>query len=120
MSLTESAERPAGGAGASPGHAAEHARRHAWAAIGATSLAAGSLGISIGALGPSLPLLHTHLSTPLDQLGLLFAANFAGSVVATLVVGPLLDRRAARPLMVVGVALTLVGQFLLPLATTFP
>ncbi len=76
------------------------ASRRAWAAAAAAALGALTMGISIAAMGPSLPLLQANLHTPLDQLGLLFAANFAGSVVATLVAGPFFDRRPAGPLMI--------------------
>jgi len=65
-----------------------------------------------------LPALHLRLHAPLTQLGLLFAANFAGSLVATLGVGPLLDRYAARPMLVLGVLCMAVGMLALPFASS--
>ncbi len=88
--------------------------------VAATVLVSASIGLSIGALGPTLPVLHGRLHAPLDGLGLLFGANFAGSLVATLAAGPLLDRRPARPLLVTGVACMMLGLVLLPLATSLP
>ncbi len=102
------------------GRATRLASRRAWAAAAAAALGALTMGISIAAMGPSLPLLQANLHTPLDQLGLLFAANFAGSVVATLVAGPFFDRRPAGPLMIAGLLLMMTGQVLLALATIFP
>ena len=91
-------------------------RRGAWLFVVASAMVACLLGISIGALGPVLPVLHAQLHVPLDQLGLLLGVDFAGSLAATLVVGPLLDRRPGRPLMVAGGVLVLAGLGLLPLA----
>src|SRR5713226_2979511 len=89
----------------------------AWQLLLASALVAVAVGLLVGALGPVLPSMHTHLHTPLAQLGVIFGANFAGALLATLGVGPLLDRYAARPLLMAGVAVMLLGLLLLPLAT---
>src|SRR5215467_11506853 len=113
---TQPARRRARGAGppAAPG---APPRFHARLIIAAMALVSVAIGLSVGALGPSLPALHAHLHAPLDQLGLLFGANFAGSLLSTLTIGPLLDRRPARPLLVAGVTVMVVGLLVLPLAT---
>lgn len=83
----------------------------------ATALVAADVGLILGALGPSLPLMHQHLRAPLGALGILFGVNFAGSLLVTLWLGPLLDRRHPRPFLVGGVILMAGGTLLLPLAT---
>ena len=95
-------------------------RGRGWPIMIATALVAGSIGLAIGALGPTLPSLHLHLHTPLDHLGVLFGADFAGSLVATLVAGPLLDRYPARPLLAGGAGTIALGLLILPLASSLP
>lgn len=91
---------------------------HARLVIGATALVALTVGLNIGALGPALPALHARLHASIDQLGILFGASFAGSLLTTLILGPLLDRRALRPPLIAGCAVLALGLALLPLATS--
>lgn len=93
-------------------------QRSAWLVVTATALVSMSVGVGIGALGPSLPQLQVRLHTPLSSLGILFSASFAGSLLATLCLGPVLDRRAPRGLLLAGVAIMATGMCLLTLTTS--
>ena len=79
------------------------------------SLSAAVAGLNIGGLGPVLPAFHDSLREPLCNLCVLFGANFSGSLTATVVTGPLLDRNQLRTFL-----LTSLGQVLLSLATSLP
>ncbi len=83
-------------------------------------LGAFAVGLGLGAVGPSLPAMHTHLHAPLGSLGLLVAGEYIGSLVATLIVGPLFDHRSPRPLLIAGSLASLLGFAALPLASNLP
>lgn len=89
-------------------------------ALLATALTAAGIGLTVGALSPALPTLHTHLHTPLADLGILFSANFGGSVLSALLLGGRFDRRSGRDILVAGIALMILGMLALPLATSLP
>ncbi|HVC81426.1 MAG TPA: MFS transporter [Chloroflexota bacterium] len=82
----------------------------------AFALDAFSTGLGLGAIGPSLPSMHERLHAPLGSLGLLLGGEYLGSLLATLALGPLLDHRSPRPMIVGGFLLTAVGFALVPLA----
>lgn len=84
--------------------------------VAAFAVAAFSTGLGLGAIGPSLPSMHVRLHAPLGSLGLLLGGEYIGSLLATLVLGPLLDHRSPRPLIVGGFLLTALGFALVPLA----
>jgi len=84
--------------------------------VAAFAVAAFSIGLGLGAIGPSLPSMHDRLHAPLGSLGLLLGGEYVGSLLATLAFGPLLDHRSPRPLIVGGLLLTALGFALVPLA----
>ncbi len=84
----------------------------------ASCLMAASVGLTIGALGTSLPAMHTRLHAPLGQLGILIGVNFFGSLGVTLLLGPMLDRHSARPWLLAGSACFAAGLLLVPLTTS--
>ena len=86
--------------------------------VAACALSAAVAGLTIGGLGPVLPTLHERLHVPLGSLGVLFAANFIGSLAATILIGPLFDRRQPRPFLLLGLGLVFCGLALLALATS--
>ena len=88
--------------------------------VAACALGAAIAGLNIGGLGPVLPALHEDLHVSLGDLGVLFAANFIGSLGTTIVAGPLFDRRMPRPFLLTGISLMLCGLVLFSLASTLP
>jgi FHS family glucose/mannose:H+ symporter-like MFS transporter len=84
----------------------------------ASCLMAVSVGLTIGALGTSLPAMHARLHAPLGQLGILIGVNFFGSLAVTLVLGPLLDRHSARPWLICGSLCFAAGLLLVTVSTS--
>ncbi|MGH2387225.1 MAG: MFS transporter [Chloroflexota bacterium] len=79
-----------------------------------------SVGLGLGAVGPSLPSMHLRLGAPLGSLGLLVAGEYIGSLIATMIVGPLLDHRSPRSILIVATLASIIGFAALPLAGNLP
>jgi MFS family permease len=62
--------------------------------------------------------MHVRLHSPLGDLGLLLAGDYIGSFAATLLLGPLFDHRAPRPLLIGGTLAVVLGFALVPLSSS--
>lgn len=67
-----------------------------------------ALGLMSAVLGPTLPALAVQVGSSPDALGVLFAARSLGYLLASLVIGPVYDRRSAHPVQI-GALLTIAA-----------
>ncbi len=70
------------------------------------------MGVAISIVGPTLPTLSVHSSTPVGTLGILFTVRSLGYLISSLTLGRLFDRTKAHPLLgfaQIGIGLCLIG-----------
>ncbi len=79
-----------------------------------------ALGMVASSLGPALPELAARTGSGLAMLGGIFTAMFAGSVTAQAVSGPLFDRLGARPVLLTGMVILIVGMLAVSVAPSLP
>jgi FHS family Na+ dependent glucose MFS transporter 1 len=76
-----------------------------------------ALGLSISAMGPTLPGLADQTASSLSQISIIFTANSFGYIFGSLLGGRLFDRRPGHPVLAVtlfSIALMLFAMPLLP------
>jgi fucose permease len=96
----------------------EPIRGRSRALLGVSFLSFLALGLVAASLGPALPELAAKTGTGLAVVGGVFTAMFGGSVTAQAACGPLFDRFGARPVLLSGMTLLIVGMFGVSLAPT--
>lgn len=74
-----------------------------------------ALGLMSAVLGPTLPALAAKVGSEPDSLGVLFAARSLGYLLASLVIGPVYDRRAGHPILVAALLVIATSMAAVPL-----
>src|SRR5436190_23496375 len=98
-------------------HIAHSDRGHPWRLL-ALLIAVTSIGpISLNILTPAMPGMIVSLGADASVVQLTLSLYLAGMAISQLVLGPLSDRFGRRPVMLAGLALTVVASFA-ALATT--
>lgn len=77
-----------------------------------------ALGLMSAVLGPTLPALAVQVGSTPDALGVLFAARSLGYLLASLVIGPVYDRRTAHPVLIVALLTIAASLAAVPLMPT--
>jgi FHS family Na+ dependent glucose MFS transporter 1 len=77
-----------------------------------------ALGLMSAALGPTLPALAGQVGSSPEALGVLFAARSLGYLLASLVIGPVYDRRAPHPILVGALLVIVASMAAVPLMPT--
>jgi FHS family Na+ dependent glucose MFS transporter 1 len=77
-----------------------------------------ALGLMSAVLGPTLPALAVQVGSAPDALGVLFAARSLGYLLASLVIGPVYDRRMAHPVLIVALLSIAASLAAVPLMPT--
>lgn len=78
------------------------------------------LGVTTAVLGPVLPELAARTGSTLADLGAVFTALFLGALAAQTVAGVLADRLGERPVLLGGLAVTMIGVIGVALSPALP
>jgi fucose permease len=96
------------------GQSPASARRVALVNTAAYYTAFVGLGLSIAAIGPTLPGLAQHTRTHLSEISFLFTAHSLGYLVGSLAAGQVYDRVRGHPVMAAGLVALALSMFLIP------
>jgi FHS family Na+ dependent glucose MFS transporter 1 len=77
-----------------------------------------ALGLMSAVLGPTLPALAVQVGSTPSALGVLFAARSLGYMLASLVIGPIYDRRTPHPILVGALLVIVSSMAVVPLVST--